>query len=535
MDEKGSFREDNFTRAIGALSDTAGNQNKGVGRRGGRKDAKGQSDLFKIIKMIWTRNYQPVIVFSFSKRDCEGNALQMSKLDFNDQVEKDLVTQVYQNAISTLSDDDQQLPQIQHLLPLLQRGIGIHHSGLLQILKEVIEILFQEGLIKVLFATETFSIGLNMPAKTVVFTSVRKWDGVTFRCVSSGEYIQMSGRAGRRGLDDRGIVIMMVDEKMEPEDAKNMLKGEADVLNSAFHLTYNMILNLMRVDGAHPEYMLENSFFQFQNNEAVPRLEKKLKELEDERDAFKIDDEETVASLYELRKQLDEYADDVRDVIHHPDYCLPFLQPGRLVKVSKHEGNDFGWGVVVNFTKKRTDKKFENADAPAILHLVDVLVNCADGSTTDPCPDGEKGQVQIIAVPLSALNGISSVRSFLPKDLRNQDSRNQVLKSINEIKKRFPDGVPLLDPMLDMNIQDASFQELLRKIEILEKKFYENPLMKPENRDLLTKQYDLYSSKMATIQGVKEMKKKVKKATDIMQLEELKHRKRVLRRYDCDL
>ncbi|MCP5716381.1 hypothetical protein NL319_28055, partial [Klebsiella pneumoniae] len=86
----------------------------------------------------------------------------------------------------------------------------------------------------VLFATETFSIGLNMPARTVVFTAVRKWDGNEFRNLSSGEFIQMSGRAGRRGLDDRGIVIMMFDEKLEPSAAKVMVKGEADRLNSAF-------------------------------------------------------------------------------------------------------------------------------------------------------------------------------------------------------------------------------------------------------------------------------------------------------------
>ena len=91
-----------------------------------------------------------------------------------------------------LPDADKELPQIKNILPLLRRGIGIHHSGLLPILKEIIEILFQEGLLKVLFATETFSIGLNMPAKTVVFTSVRKWDGKGFRWVSGGEYIQMS-------------------------------------------------------------------------------------------------------------------------------------------------------------------------------------------------------------------------------------------------------------------------------------------------------------------------------------------------------
>ena len=135
-----------------------------------------------------------------------------------------MVETVFESAISTLSKEDRELPQITHLLPLLKRGIGIHHSGLLPLLKEIIEILFQENLIKVLFATETFSIGLNMPAKTVVFTSVRKFDGKEQRWVSGGEYVQMSGRAGRRGLDERGIVIMMLDEKMPPNVAQGMLK-----------------------------------------------------------------------------------------------------------------------------------------------------------------------------------------------------------------------------------------------------------------------------------------------------------------------
>jgi ATP-dependent RNA helicase DOB1 len=223
--------------------------------------------------MIMLKAYQPVIVFSFSKRECEANALQLSKMDFNTTEEADMVEKVYSNAMASLSEDDRTLPQIEHLLPLLKRGIGIHHSGLLPILKEVIEILFQEGLIKVLFATETFSIGLNMPAKTVLFTSVRKFDGREQRWLGSGEYIQMSGRAGRRGLDDRGIVILMLDEKMEPAIAKSMLKGEADRLNSAFHLGYNMVLNLLRVEGVSPEFMLQKCFFQYQNAGKVPELE----------------------------------------------------------------------------------------------------------------------------------------------------------------------------------------------------------------------------------------------------------------------
>lgn len=161
---------------------------------------------------------------------------------------------------------------MEHVLPLLKRGIGIHHSGLLPIIKETIEILFGEGLIKALFATETFAMGLNMPARTVVFTNAHKFDGVDFRWITSGEYIQMSGRAGRRGLDEKGIVILMIDEKMSPSVGKELIKGKPDAINSAFHLTYNMVLNLLRVEEVNPEYMLQHSFFQFQHYANVPQI-----------------------------------------------------------------------------------------------------------------------------------------------------------------------------------------------------------------------------------------------------------------------
>lgn len=283
VDEKGVFREENFSRAMTSIAEKQGdNSNDPMAKRKGRgKDKrlnkggqKGNSDIYKIIKMIMQKAYNPVIVFSFSKRECENFALQMSQLAFNDDSEKDMVEKVFNGAVDMLSEEDKQLPQIQHLLPLLKRGIGIHHSGLLPILKETIEILFQEGLIKVLFATETFSIGLNMPAKTVMFTSVRKFDGVSTRWVTPSEFIQMSGRSGRRGIDERGIVIMMIDEKMEPSVAKEIVRGEQDKLNSAFHLGYNMILNLLRVEGISPEFMLERCFYQFQGTASVSGLEK---------------------------------------------------------------------------------------------------------------------------------------------------------------------------------------------------------------------------------------------------------------------
>ena len=283
VDEKGVFREENFNKAMNTIADKMGDdpadamakrKGRGKDKKLNKGGTKGPSDIYKIVKMIMIKKYNPVIVFSFSKNQCEAYALQMSNMTFNEDSEKAMVEKVFNNALDVLSEEDKQLPQIHNILPLLKRGIGIHHSGLLPILKETIEILFQESLIKVLFATETFSIGLNMPAKTVVFTSVRKFDGVSQRWVTPSEFVQMSGRAGRRGLDDRGIVIMMIDEKMEPAVAKEIVRGEQDKLNSAFYLGYNMILNLMRVEGISPEFMLERCFYQFQNTASVSGLER---------------------------------------------------------------------------------------------------------------------------------------------------------------------------------------------------------------------------------------------------------------------
>ena len=265
LDEQNNFREDNFNLAMNVLQNSSVENSSSKG---------GDQSCITVIRTIMERNLAPVILFSFSRKECEVYALQISnlKLDFNSAEEKALVEEVFNNAIDVLGDDDKKLPQVQQILPLLKRGVGIHHSGLLPLIKETIEILFGEGLIKALFATETFAMGLNMPARTVVFTSVRKFDGTNFRFLTSGEYIQMSGRAGRRGLDERGIVILRVDEKVNPAVGKEMICGKPDPLNSAFHLTYNMVLNLLRVEEVNPEYMLEHSFFQFQQYLEYPKL-----------------------------------------------------------------------------------------------------------------------------------------------------------------------------------------------------------------------------------------------------------------------
>lgn len=550
VDEKGTFREENFQKAMASISNQNGDDvhtiggrgKKGQSYKGGAAKGEAKGDIYKIVRMIWKKKYNPVIVFSFSKRDCEELALKMSKLDFNTEEEKDALTKIFKNAIELLPETDRELPQIKHILPLLRRGIGIHHSGLLPILKEVIEILFQEGFLKVLFATETFSIGLNMPAKTVVFTSVRKWDGQQFRWVSGGEYIQMSGRAGRRGLDDRGIVIMMIDEKMEPQVAKGMVKGQADRLDSAFHLGYNMILNLMRVEGISPEFMLEHSFFQFQNATSVPVMEKKVAELSNELQSIQIDDEATIKEYYEIRKTLDGYNEDIRTIITHPANSLAFLQPGRLIKVKIDGKHDYGWAAVVDFVKRTNKRNPTAVYSDHESYIVNVVVNTmyADSPINllkpfnptfpegiRPAEEGEKTISTIIPITLSSIHSIGNIRLFMPNDIKAESQQTAVGKTLREAVRRFPDGVPVVDPVKNMKIQDDDFLKLLKKVEVLEGRLYSNPLT---NTLRLKELYEKYTKKVAIEADIKNLKHKINEAQAVVQLDDLRRRKRVLRR-----
>ncbi|BAT16699.1 Os12g0279000 [Oryza sativa Japonica Group] len=544
VDEKSKFREDSFQKGLNALVPASENDKK----RENGKWQKGlltgkpseDSDIFKMVKMIIQRQYDPVILFSFSKRECEFLAMQMAKMDLNDDDEKANIETIFWSAMDLLSDDDKKLPQVSNMLPLLKRGIGVHHSGLLPILKEVIEILFQEGLIKCLFATETFSIGLNMPAKTVVFTNVRKFDGDRFRWLSSGEYIQMSGRAGRRGIDQRGICILMVDEKMEPSTAKMILKGSADSLNSAFHLSYNMLLNQIRCEDGDPEKLLRHSFYQFQADRVLPDLEKQVKELELERNSMIIEEEENLKSYYDLLQQYKNLKKDVRDIVHSPKYVLPFLQPGRLARVqySTDEQSTFSidenitWGVTINFEKVKThseDRRPEDSD-----YTVDVLTRCSvskDKSgkkTMKIIPLKDRGEPVVISLPLSQIDGLSSIRMHIPKDLLPVEARENTLRKVDEVISRFAkDGIPLLDPEEDMKVQSSSFRKASRRIEALESLFEKHDV---HNSPHIKQKLKVLHAKQELSTKIKAIKRTMRSSTALAFKDELKARKRVLRR-----
>lgn len=187
---------------------------------------------------------------------------------------------IIERSIARLKPEDRLLPHIRRLRELLSRGIAVHHGGLLPIVKEVVEILFARTLVKVLFATETFAMGLNLPTRTVVFSGFRKHDGRAFRDLLPGEYTQMAGRAGRRGIDLFGSVIIVnsnSDEAPPAATLKQMILGDPTKLRSQFRLTYNMILNLLRVEALKIEEMIKRSFSENATQALLPEQEKQVK------------------------------------------------------------------------------------------------------------------------------------------------------------------------------------------------------------------------------------------------------------------
>uniref|UniRef100_A0A8C7X4H9 SKI2 subunit of superkiller complex n=1 Tax=Oryzias sinensis TaxID=183150 RepID=A0A8C7X4H9_9TELE len=226
-----------------------------------------------LLHFLSQRQQTPVVAFTFSRARCDDNARSLESMDLTTSVEKAEIHSFFQKSLSRLRGGDRQLPQILLMRDLLKRGVAVHHSGILPILKEVIEMLFSRGLVKVLFATETFAMGVNMPARTVVFDSIRKHDGTGFRNLLPGEYIQMAGRAGRRGLDATGTVIILCKAGVhEMADLHAMMMGKPTILQSQFRLTYTMILNLLRVEALRVTDMMKRSFSESHRNEHEKRI-----------------------------------------------------------------------------------------------------------------------------------------------------------------------------------------------------------------------------------------------------------------------
>jgi ATP-dependent RNA helicase HelY len=248
--------------------------------RVGRFSRLPSNDLLKVIEELRRLDILPSIYFIFSRRGCR-EALQRCSyhdLDLTTAAEKEAIDRVAAERLLGLKDrDEESLFRRMVDSRLLRRGLAEHHAGLLPYHKEMVEELFQRGLIKVVFATETLSLGINMPARGVVVSSFTKFDGVSFSNLTTGELTQLMGRAGRRGIDVIGHGVILKESDVEIGTIYEVAMGPTLVVESKFLPSYNMALNLLRVyTPEEAEGLMERSFGQFQKRLAVDRTRERL-------------------------------------------------------------------------------------------------------------------------------------------------------------------------------------------------------------------------------------------------------------------
>ena len=236
----------------------------------------------EICKYLQVQNMCPAIFFVFSKKNCISLAESISE-HFNDDNESREVEHQIKYYLAKLDhkDDYMKTGQYYEVLELAKKGIAVHHSGLIPVFKEIVEMLFSRNLIKILFATETFSVGLNMPTKTVIFTDVFKYDNNGKRMLYAHEFIQMSGRAGRRGLDTVGHVLLLPQiftETLSREDLKNLMMGNSQTIQSKFKVDANLVLNFMKKNS--DDKIKINDFVK--NSMLYGEVEKQKKYIQDE-------------------------------------------------------------------------------------------------------------------------------------------------------------------------------------------------------------------------------------------------------------
>lgn len=256
--------------------DTAG----GRGRRPRRGGRPAPVPRYRVLDNLRRKNLLPAIVFIFSRAGCDEAAQDAATygLGLTTSEERMQIRAEVDIALASVPAEDHGALRLHEWSLMLEEGVAAHHAGLLPQQKEAIERLFAAGLIKVVFATETLALGINMPARTVVLESLEKWDGSEHVRLSPREYTQLTGRAGRRGIDVEGHAVVLERGVVTAEEVVELSSGRSYPLHSAFLPNYNMAVNLLsRLDAAQAREILESSFAQFQADASVVKEAQKLR------------------------------------------------------------------------------------------------------------------------------------------------------------------------------------------------------------------------------------------------------------------
>lgn len=331
-----------LVNAVGKTKRSVPSQNF---RRGGLSDQERMS----LILDLENKHKLPGIFFIFSRNGCDKAALSLTKSNFTllSRSERDKALALIKERTYSISQEDLEALDFNQFNELAARGIATHHAGMIPIFKEIVEELFQASLIKVVFATETLALGINMPARSVIVESLRKFDGVKHVDLTPGEFTQLTGRAGRRGIDDEGYSVVPITPGISAQTVASLASARTYPLRSSFRPSYNMSLNL--IDKFGPERSLEyleRSFAQFQLDRQVSHLVKKSREIKDQ-----------------ISKTVEDIGSDLYEV---KDYLVQFNEYQALVREDRikrafnnnlHDLNEnkLRPGAVIHFSNKPDD------------------------------------------------------------------------------------------------------------------------------------------------------------------------------------
>jgi ATP-dependent RNA helicase HelY len=263
-------------------------QGRGAGPKGQRNVGNGRRvwipSRVEVIDRLERERLLPAIVFIFSRAGCDAAVEQClaANLRLTTPEERDEILEYVESNLRMLPGADLEVLGYTQFLDALSRGVAAHHAGMLPAFKTCVEELYLRGLVKVVFATETLALGINMPARTVVLEKLTKWNGETHADITPGEYTQLTGRAGRRGLDIEGHAVVLWQPGMNPRELAGLASTRTYPLRSSFRPSYNMAVNLVHSYGKHrARELLEQSFAQFQADRAVVGLARQLRKAED--------------------------------------------------------------------------------------------------------------------------------------------------------------------------------------------------------------------------------------------------------------
>jgi len=277
-----------------------------------KKRIKPNTLMNELVTFLRDRELFPCIFFSYSRNKCEQYADMIGENIFVTHEESSEICSVMDKYLKGVFKNYDRLSQTQHLRKLLVKGIGFHHSGLVHPLKEIQEILFSRGLIKILFATETFAVGVNMPTRTVIFTELSKYDGYIndFRNLTTAEYLQMAGRAGRRGKDTEGSVIYLpLKPPPKRDDMNKILTGNSVSIKSKLKLNTKFLMKVIQTNDFKVDNFIKSSLLGEENKYVVENLELKYDTLKVEIDTYKnvLDNlkcNDIIDTIFRLEKEL---------------------------------------------------------------------------------------------------------------------------------------------------------------------------------------------------------------------------------------